>query len=216
MEATRIIAIRHGETAWNADTRIQGHIDIPLNDTGRWQAARLAQALVAEPIHAIYSSDLARAFETARAISQQHPELAGRPPQQMPALRERSFGMLQGKTWAEIDTHWPDLALRWRQRDIDFAPEGGETLVQLQQRVREAVHSIAAHHVGEQIVLVAHGGVLDALYRLATGQDLQSPRTWQLGNTAINRLLWTPESLTLVGWADTRHLEADTLDETTT
>lgn len=216
MEATRIIAIRHGETAWNADTRIQGHIDIPLSDTGRWQAARLAQALAAEPVHTIYSSDLSRAFETARAISQQHPELAGRPPQQMPILRERCFGVLQGKTWAEIDTHWPDLALRWRQRDIDFAPEGGETLVQLQQRVREAVHGIAARHVGEQIVLVAHGGVLDALYRLATGQDLRAPRTWQLGNTAINRLLWTPESLTLVGWADTRHLENDTLDETTT
>ena len=216
MEATRIIAIRHGETAWNADTRIQGHLDIPLNDTGRWQAARLAQALASEPIHAIYSSDLARAFETASAIARQHPELAGRTPHKVEALRERCFGMLQGKTWAEIDSHWPELALRWRQRDTDFAPEGGETLVQLQQRVREITRTLAARHPGEQIVLVAHGGVMDALYRLATGQDLKSPRTWHLGNTAINRLLWTPESLTLVGWADTRHLEDNTLDETST
>jgi probable phosphoglycerate mutase len=70
-------------------------------------------------------------------------------------------------------------------------------------------------HVGEQIVLVAHGGVMDALYRLATGQDIESPRTWDLGNAAINRLLWTPDGMTLVGWADTRHLDAAVLDEAT-
>ena len=71
-------------------------------------------------------------------------------------------------------------------------------------------------HTGEQIVMVAHGGVLDLLYRAATGQALQAPRTWQLGNTAINRLLWTPEGLTLVGWSDTSHLDDETLDETST
>lgn len=215
MQATRIIAIRHGETAWNADTRIQGHADIPLNDTGRWQADRLARALADEPIHAVYSSDLSRAFETACAIARAHPDLTGRPPLQVQALRERCFGMFEGKTWAEIDTNWPELAARWRQRDPAFAPEGGETLLQLKERIRQATHSIASQHAGEQIVLVAHGGVLDALYRLATGQDLASPRTWTLGNTAINRLLWTPDGLTLVGWSDTRHLEGGARDEVT-
>jgi probable phosphoglycerate mutase len=74
---------------------------------------------------------------------------------------------------------------------------------------------LAARHPGELIVLVAHGGVLDVLYRDATGQELQAPRTWELGNAAINRLLWTPEGLTLVGWADTQHLQNEsTLDET--
>jgi probable phosphoglycerate mutase len=68
--------------------------------------------------------------------------------------------------------------------------------------------------VGEQIVLVAHGGVMDALYRLATRQDIESPRTWELGNAAINRLLWTPDGLSLVGWSDTRHLDDTVLDET--
>ena len=96
-----------------------------------------------------------------------------------------------------------------------FAPEGGETLIQLKERIRQAMQTIALRHAGEQIVLVAHGGVLDAMYRLATGQDLASPRTWTLGNTAINRLLWTPDSLTLVGWSDSRHLEGGTLDEVT-
>lgn len=215
MHATRIIAIRHGETAWNADTRIQGHADIPLNDTGRWQADRLARALADEPIHAVYSSDLSRALETACAIARTHPDLTGRPPRQVQALRERCFGMFEGKTWAEIDANWPDLAVRWRQRDPAFAPEGGETLLQLKERIRQATHAIASRHAGEQIVLVAHGGVLDALYRLATGQDLASPRTWTLGNTAINRLLWTPDGLTLVGWSDSRHLEGGALDEVT-
>ena len=78
------------------------------------------------------------------------------------------------------------------------------------------VQELAVGHLGQQIVLVAHGGVLDMLYRLATNQAVDSPRTWELGNAAINRLLWTPDALTLVGWADTRHLESATLDESST
>ena len=77
----------------------------------------------------------------------------------------------------------------------------------LNQRISQCVHAIASQHLGEQIVLVAHGGVLDVLYRLATGQDTQAPRTWHLGNAAINRLLWTPERLKLVGWGDVTHLQ---------
>jgi len=81
--------------------------------------------------------------------------------------------------------------------------------------VLETVQALAARHMGEQIVMVAHGGVMDILYRAATGLDLQAPRTWALGNAAINRLLWTPDGLTLVGWADTSHLDDETMDETT-
>lgn len=73
---------------------------------------------------------------------------------------------------------------------------------------------LAAPHAGHLIVLVAHGGVMDQLYRLATAQDLQAPRTWQLGNAALNHLLWTPDGMSLVGWADTSHLEDAGLDET--
>ena len=145
MEAnlTRLIAVRHGETAWNVDTRIQGHLDIGLNATGLWQAQRAGQALADEPIAAVYASDLSRAWQTAQAI--------------------------------------------------------------------------AARHPGQLVVLVAHGGVMDVLYRAATRQELQAPRTWQLGNAAINRMLWTPEGFSLVGWSDIAHLATDApLDETTT
>jgi probable phosphoglycerate mutase len=86
----------------------------------------------------------------------------------------------------------------------------------MRERVQTTVNALAQQHMGDQIVLVAHGGVMDILYRLASSQNLQAPRTWQLGNAAINRLLWTPDGLTLVGWADTRHLEDSTLDETST
>ena len=211
MHATRIIAIRHGETAWNVDTRIQGHLDIPLNDTGLWQARQVARALAGEPLSAIYASDLQRAHTTARAIA----ETTGAPLVPEPALRERSFGELEGRTFAEIEAELPEQARRWRQRDPHFAPEGGETLVQLRERIAATTHRLAAQHTGGLVVLVAHGGVLDVLYRLATGQELQAPRTWQLANAAINRLLWTPEGLTLVGWADTQHLDTATRDETT-
>jgi 2,3-bisphosphoglycerate-dependent phosphoglycerate mutase len=210
MDPTRILAIRHGETAWNVDTRIQGHLDIPLNETGQWQAQRLARALAAQDaIHAIYSSDLLRAHETARAIA----AATGAPLSTHAGLRERSFGLFEGKTFVEIEAAWPDESRRWRQRDPHWTPQGGESLVQIRERIAHTLQEIAARHLGEQIVLVAHGGVLDQLYRAATGQDLQAPRTWQLGNTAINRLLWTPQGLTLVGWADTLHLDNASLDE---
>ena len=96
---------------------------------------------------------------------------------------------------------------------LSCAMAGGESLLAVRQRISNTASELAARHLGQQIVLVAHGGVLDALYRAATGQEVQAPRTWQLGNAAINRLLWTPEGMTLVGWSDTRHLEDSALDE---
>ena len=208
-EPTRIIAIRHGETAWNVDTRIQGHLDIPLSANGRWQAKRLADALRDEPIKAIYASDLTRAWETAEYIGQAHRLALVKEV----GLRERDFGDFEGKTFAEIELLLPEQSQRWRKRDPEFYPSGGETLVTLRARVLEAAVRVAAQHPGEQIALVGHGGVMDVLYRAATGLDIQAPRTWTLTNAAINRLLWTPEGFTLVGWADTQHLDEDVLDE---
>ena len=210
MDPTRIIAVRHGETAWNADARIQGQRDIGLNETGRWQAQRVGQALAEEPITAVYSSDLERAQATAQSIS----EVKGVPVIPHEGLRERSFGMFEGKTFDEIHQTWPEHAHNWRKRIPEWQPpEGGESLIQLRERVTRTVQELAAKHPGEQIVVVAHGGVLDALYRVATGQEVNSPRTWELPNGAINRLLWTPQGFTLVGWSDTQHLDHASADE---
>jgi len=211
-QATRILAIRHGETLWNVDSRIQGHLNIGLNDTGRWQAERLGMALKDEPITAIYASDLSRAHDTALAVSRH----TGVPVQPEPGLRERSFGEFEGRTFAEIETELPEQAKRWRQRDPSFTPAGGESLLMLEARVLSVAARLAAQHPGEQIALFAHGGVIDILYRAATRLDLQAARTWTLGNTAINRLLWSPEGFSLVGWADVQHLSEGTLDESST
>ncbi len=213
MQATRLLAIRHGETAWNVDTRIQGHLDIPLNETGLQQARWLAQALAErDEVHAIYASDLARAQVTAQTIAQ----AMGLTVSVHPGLRERAFGDFQGRTFAEIEAELPQEALHWRHRSPEWTPPGaGESLLALRERVLATVEALASRHVGEQIVLVAHGGVMDVLYRAATRLDLQAPRTWSLPNTAVNRLLWTPEGLSLVGWADTSHLDGRSRDETT-
>jgi len=208
-EPTRIIAIRHGETTWNVDTRIQGHLDIPLNETGRRQAERMALALADEPISAIYASDLTRAWETAQYLGR----IQGIEVTREEGLRERGFGDFEGKTFAEIAALLPDQSMRWRKRDPEFAPAGGESLIALRSRVVATAERLAAAHPGELIALVGHGGVMDVLYRAATRLDIQAPRTWELGNAAINRLLWTPEGFTLVGWADTQHLDGGTLDD---
>ena len=210
MEATRIIAVRHGETAWNVDSRIQGQRDIGLNDTGRWQAKRVGEALTGEAISAVYSSDLGRAHQTAQSIA----DVAGIAVIPDKGLRERGFGMFEGKTSGEIHQAWPDHAHNWRKRIPEWEPpEGGESLLQLRARVTKTMQALASRHCGEQIVVVAHGGVLDTLYRVATGQEVNSPRTWQLPNGAINRLLWTTEGFALVGWSDIQHLENASGDE---
>jgi probable phosphoglycerate mutase len=200
---TRILAIRHGETAWNADKRLQGHTDVPLNALGRAQAERLGVALSGEPVDAIYSSDLSRARDTAEPAAR----ALGLPILLEPALRERGFGAFEGHTYAQIEERWPEGAQAWRRRDPDFAAPGGETLLRFQARCVEAVMRLADRHPGQTIVIVSHGGVLDALYRKASRAGIQAPRTWQLANAAINRLLVADAGLMLVGWNDGQHLE---------
>ncbi len=205
---TRITAIRHGETAWNVDTRIQGQLDVSLNEKGYWQAEQAGKALAGEQIDAIISSDLARAYETALALAKHH----GLDVQIDRDLREREFGSFQGKTFAEIEAQMPQEALLWRKRVPDFSPGGGESLLQFRERVTQCLRGLVAKNAGKHIVVVSHGGVMDIIYREATGLELQAPRTWQLGNASINRALWNGEHFSLIGWSDTGHLN-DGLDE---
>lgn len=205
---TRITAIRHGETAWNVDTRIQGQLDISLNAQGRWQAEQASKALASEHVDAIISSDLSRAYETALALAKPH----GHAVQTDHGLREREFGNFQGKTFAEIEAQMPQEAMLWRKRVPDFSPGGGESLLIFRERVAQCLRRLAAQYAGQHLIVVSHGGVMDILYREATGLDLQAPRSWQLGNASINRVLWNGEHFSLIGWSDTSHL-ASGLDE---
>jgi probable phosphoglycerate mutase len=202
-DPTRIFLLRHGQTAWNAEARIQGQLDIPLNVTGLWQAERLALALQGEGIQALYSSDLQRARQTAAPLA----AATGLAVQQDAALRERGFGRFEGHTYADIEAQWPEDTLRWRLREPDFGPGGGEPLQAFYDRSVQALLTLAERHAGQTLAVVAHGGVLDCLYRAAARIDLRAPRTWQVPNAGINRLLHNPEGLTLVGWNDTAHLD---------
>ena len=203
IEPTRVFVLRHGRTAWNAEQRLQGQLDVALDAIGEWQAARLAQALAGEDLVAIYSSDLQRARDTALALV----NLTGLPLATDVALRERGFGRLEGLTYAEIEDRWPEDAQLWRRREPDFGPGGGEPLRAFYERSVAAVTRLAEPHAGQAIAVFAHGGVLDCLYRAAAGIELGASRTWQLGNATVNRLLYTGEGFAVVGWDDRAHLD---------
>lgn len=200
--ATRVIAIRHGETAWNAQLRLQGQIDIELNDTGRRQALRLAHALADTGIAALYASDLLRATQTAQPIAAR----CGVALDTDAGLRERNFGIFEGQRWVDLEGRWPEQARRWRERNGEFAPDGGETLTDFYARCVDSATRLAARHPGQTIALVAHGGVLDCLYRAALRLELAAPRTWQMDNASINRLLYVGQGFSVVGWNDSTHL----------
>jgi len=204
LDATRIVAVRHGQTDWNAGQRIQGHTDIPLNDAGRLQARQLAAALVDERFDAVYASDLARAQQTADALT----PLSGTAVLTDVGLRERCFGDFEGLSHGQVEAAWPEQSRRWRRRDPHYAPPGGESLWVFYARCIGAAERLALRHAGQSIAIVAHGGVLDCLYRAATHLPLEAPRSWQLGNASINRLLHAGEGFTLIGWNDDAHLLA--------
>ncbi|EHP44418.1 phosphoglycerate mutase [Cupriavidus basilensis OR16] len=206
---THLILIRHGETAWNRERRLQGQLDIPLNATGVAQADALARALAVEPIDAVYASDLSRAMQTAAPLA----ETLGLAVQPDPRLRERCYGTLEGMTYAEVAEQLPEDFARWQARVPDYAPDGGESLLVFHERAVEAALALGRRHPGERIALVAHGGVLDCLYREANDMTLEAPRRHELLNASINRLRCDSVRLTVMQWADVGHLEALTLDE---
>ncbi|MEO8081912.1 MAG: histidine phosphatase family protein, partial [Caldimonas sp.] len=146
----RIVALRHGETVWNAEARMQGQLDTALSERGRWQAARAGAVLAGEGLQAIVASDLGRARDTARPLA----ERTGLPVATDAGLRERHFGVFQGSTYAEIDARWPDGAARWRRHDPDFGPEGGESLRAFYDRAVTAVTRVAEAHLGRAVAIV--------------------------------------------------------------
>ena len=213
MHPTRIILIRHGETAWNAERRLQGHLDIALNPEGERQATALATALRDEHVDLIVSSDLQRARQTAEAVASQH----GIPVQTDPALRERCYGGFEGLLYAEIEHRFPREFAAWQARDIDgILPPGvnqGESFRQFYERVMSAIFSWAAAHPGKTLALVAHGGVLECAHRAALGMSLETPRSFSIHNASVNRFTVNAGVLALQSWGEVAHLQAAVLDE---
>lgn len=204
--AANLLLIRHGETAWNAEHRIQGSLDIPLSSTGVWQAGRLAQYLQSEAIAAVVASDLARAWMTAQPLAAR----LGLDVRPEPRVRERNFGCFEGHTADEIAARWPDAFHSWRARDPAWAMPGGESGNAFIERVLDGLHDIALAHAGHTVVVVAHGGVLDVAYRHARRLTWEAAREHAMLNAAVNRVQASasPLALRIREWGDIEHLSA--------
>ncbi|MDP1645752.1 MAG: histidine phosphatase family protein [Thiobacillus sp.] len=199
---TRICIIRHGETDWNVEKRIQGHTDVPLNETGRAQALAMAFNAAHQRFHAVYSSDLLRAIETAQALAQRE----GLEVTLLPQLRERHYGLFQGMTADEGAALHPAAYAHYVARDLNYDFETGESLRRFAERVADGIDWLVRHHSGQTIAAVSHGGVLDVVYRRATGRPLHTPRDFVIPNCALNWFHFDGQGWHLDAWADRHYL----------
>lgn len=181
--STHIIFLRHGETDWNAQQRIQGQTDVELNEQGRAQARALVAATAHLDIHALYSSDLLRARDSATYLA----DARGLQVVALPQLRERHLGIFQGWTGVEVQARWPQEYVRYRERDPEQNLDNGESLMQLQRRVVTICEELISRHRGEQLALVTHAGVIDIVYRHALGRPLNTAREVEIGNASLHR-----------------------------
>jgi probable phosphoglycerate mutase len=200
---TEIIAVRHGETLWNAAHRMQGQQDSPLSERGRAQAHALGARFVTEPFDHLYSSDLDRAYQSAAAIAAR----TGHEIKIDIRLRERAFGIFEGLTSAEMAERHPAEYIKFRERDPDFTLPGGECTRVFFDRAMACFNELGARHAGERVVVVAHGMLLDALYRSACGMDLIRPRDVDLFNASLNVFHFVRPRWEVISWGDCAHLD---------
>lgn len=213
MNTTHFWLVRHGETLWNAERRLQGWLDIPLNEKGRKQAEQLARFLSSDAftteIHAIYSSDLSRAYDTAE-IATGH---MGQAIVKDPGLRERSYGIYQGEEWSSLSATADGKTL------IDFRNpgqpiEGGESYLAFSQRISQTFEGIAQAHPGQNVLVFTHGGVIDIAWRCSTGATLETQRPFPIMNVSVNRCgIRGPGDWFIQDWGYTGHLDAEALDD---
>ena len=213
---TEIWVVRHGETPWNVERRIQGWEDTPLNDHGISQAQALGRHLAklhqnGPVIHALYSSDLQRAHHTANIAGQ----AIGLTPIIETGVRERHFGVLQGVIFHAMDEHQPEAAKIWRSREPEAELPEGESLGTFHRRVVKALDEIAARHVGQRVMVVSHGGAMDIIWRHASQVALQAPRQTPMQNASINRISISPEGWRIIDWGDVSHLTKASDDDVT-
>jgi broad specificity phosphatase PhoE len=182
---TELLLVRHGETDWNRERRFQGHADPPLNETGREQAQALAAELAGEGIELVYTSDLARAVETAEIVAAR----LGADVRSMRDLREIDVGEWQGLTWQEIEERYPDGARSWHEHGAGW--ETGETYEQLGERVVAALRRIASDHPEERVLVVGHGGAIRATRAFIEGVSVPESRirSRAIGNCEVFRVV---------------------------
>ena len=205
---TRLCLVRHGETAWNAEHRVQGQLDVPLSAVGEAQALAAARVLAREAFDAVYSSDLERARKTAEPAA----SALGREVLLERDLRERHYGIFERLTYAEVKTRYPEDYARFEARDPEFAFRSGESLKDFYARSIAVVSKIAGENRSRSILVFTHGGVLDMLYRHVKGLGMRAPRDFGIPNAGLNRLELRDEGWVIRAWADIAHL-AGALDD---
>ena len=203
---TEFLIVRHGETVWNREHRIQGQRNSALSPTGERQALATGQRLKAAGGVRLVSSDLGRTLQTAQPIA----DATGLTIETDARLRERAFGIFEGSTLDEIRTRDSAAHARWQAREPAYAMPDGESLIALQTRAQACLDAIAnqAPSVAGKIIIVTHGGVLDVLYRTAARLALDAPRTWPLLNSSVNRIAIDASGWRVVTWGDVAHLPA--------
>ncbi|HEY8163331.1 MAG TPA: histidine phosphatase family protein [Methylocystis sp.] len=197
MTRTVICLARHGETNWNIERRFQGQFDIALNARGRAQAQALARELGNAHFDRVYSSDLRRAMSTAEPIAQAR----GLEILATQRLREKDDGVWQGHTHAEVQAKYAESYQYYLMRDPNFAAPEGETLTEFSRRVRSVLTDIARESAGLRVLVVAHAGVLDVAWRMATGRSLAEKREHPVLNATPNWIAYQDGAWSLVDWA---------------
>jgi 2,3-bisphosphoglycerate-dependent phosphoglycerate mutase len=208
MTVTRICLVRHGETTWNAEGRIQGQLDIPLSDVGVAQARAVAKALAEKSFDAIYASDLTRVKQTAEPTANQLSLTL----QVKKALRERHYGIFETLTYSDARARHPEHFARFSARDPEFDFVSGESLLDFSDRAIACFKEILHTHFGGQILIFTHGGVLEMIYRHINRLPLSSARDFDLPNAALNWIEVADSQSNILTWADRGHLEG-VLDE---
>lgn len=197
-----VYVIRHGKTVWNQSGRLQGHLDIELNDEGREQARKLAAALAGVTFEAAYASDLRRCTETAEILLEGHAV----PLTTTAALREEDYGEWAGKSYAEIARQWPEQCAE-RERDrVNSRPEGGETLGEMQARVLAKMDEIAAAHPRGNVLVVTHGGPAFVFFSKVMAPEGKLRGNFTVKNCAINIVARTRFGWKLEKLSDDCHL----------
>jgi len=205
MSDTKFIVVRHGETVWNAEGRIQGHLDSELNEEGLAQALLVGERMAREPFDHFYCSDLRRALQTAQPIVKRSDKV----PTVTPRLRERNLGIFQGLTSEECQHKYPQEYRRFHRREVDHVMPGGESVRQLNARVSEFFDELAVEHAGQTVLVVTHGGVLDALHRHVMRIPLERPRDFSIYNASLNIVRLSNGRWVLDLWGDISHLTRD-------
>jgi alpha-ribazole phosphatase len=206
----RLILVRHGDTVAGSRQRYWGRTDVALSIDGIWQAERVAARLAAEPLVAVYASDLARAHRSAELIAAPH----GLMVTPCPELREIYFGEIEGLTFGEAEAKFPEVTRRWAAREPNLAFPGGEDENIFSRRVSAFTSRLAQHGADETLAVVAHSGTLRNLTIQLMG--LAPGHRWQfrLDLAAICILETFDGGAVMELWNDRHHLEGSGKDAT--